>query len=881
MSDKRGLKFNRGLAFKMILYIFASIWVIFIVIFYKTQQVTRDIVFKNIKSNAEFLTRNTVNEIDKIISTIQKIPDNFSKIYQESSLTQEQMVGLLRMMVANNPEVSGAALAFEPYYPDKSQKYNSYYFYRKDGEVLFKNLGNEQYDYYLMDWYQIPRELGIPVWSEPYYDEGGGDMIMSTYSVPLFLERDGKRQFTAILTVDLSLDWLQKHVNAIKVYETGYGFVISKAGSIISHPNKDFIMNETVFSIADMQKSEVLRKIGRSMINGESSFAEIEYRNARTNKLSWISFAPITLNGWSLGIVFPVDELLSDANQLKITVMALGFGGGVILLLIIFLIARSITKPLRILTEAAGKMAQGDFSLQLPRIESKDEIGRLNSIFISMQATLASTINDLQDTSQKLKVSNEKLEEYSRSLEQKVEERTSELSNKNKELDAAFQNIHTLNEIGKKITSTLDIGSIQDMVYEHVNALMDASSFLIMVLNEREERLECKLSIEKGQKLPSFEIPLTEKNRFAVWCVDHSAPVFMNDIDTEYIKYVPFRAKPKAGEVVSSLIYLPMMIESRIIGVISVQSFKKNAYTDYQYDMLLNLANFVAIAFDNAFAYEKINRANNELKAAQAQLVQAEKMASLGQLTAGIAHEIKNPLNFVNNFSELSIELAQEMNEEIDKLAAGLDPKDADYLKGIMSDIESNVRKINEHGKRADSIIRGMLLHSRGKAGEMQPTDLNALLAEYVALGYHGLRATDNTFNIKIENDYDPAIGKVNVVPQDISRVFLNLINNACYSTIQKKKELGDSYFPVLKISTKLEDSEIIIKIRDNGKGIPQEIMERIFNPFFTTKPAGSGTGLGLSISYDIVVQGHKGDIKVDSKEGEFAEFTITLPVGR
>jgi signal transduction histidine kinase len=253
-------------------------------------------------------------------------------------------------------------------------------------------------------------------------------------------------------------------------------------------------------------------------------------------------------------------------------------------------------------------------------------------------------------------------------------------------------------------------------------------------------------------------------------------------------------------------------------------------------------------------------------------------MASLGQLTAGIAHEIKNPLNFVNNFSELSVELAGEVIEEIDKLSGIIDPKDSDYLKGILRDIESNVKKINEHGKRADSIIRGMLLHSRGKSGEMQPTDLNALLAEYVALGYHGLRATDNTFNIKIETEYDPSIGLVNVVPQDMSRVFLNLINNACYSTAQKKKELKDSYFPILRVSTQKIPDKIIIRIWDNGKGIPQTILDRIFNPFFTTKPAGSGTGLGLSISYDIIVQEHHGEVKVNSKEGEFAEFIISLP---
>jgi signal transduction histidine kinase len=408
---------------------------------------------------------------------------------------------------------------------------------------------------------------------------------------------------------------------------------------------------------------------------------------------------------------------------------------------------------------------------------------------------------------------------------------------------------------------------------------MDATSFLIMLYNDQEKKLECKLSIEKGEKLPPFEISMSDKNRFAVWCVDNARPVFMNDIDLEYSKYVPFRAQPKAGEVVSSLIYLPMIIEDRIIGVISAQSFKKNAYNQYQLDMLLNLANFVAIAFDNAIAYDKINKANNDLKAAQTQLVQSEKMASLGQLTAGIAHEIKNPLNFVNNFSELSGELVEEVIGEIDKVSGTLDPNDVDYIKGILGDIESNVKKINEHGKRADSIIRGMLLHSRGKAGEKQPTDLNGLLAEYVALGYHGLRATDNTFNVKIESDYDQSIGLVNVVPQDISRVFLNLINNACYSTVQKKSDLKDAYFPVLRVSTQKTADKIIVRIWDNGKGIPQTILDRIFNPFFTTKPAGSGTGLGLSISYDIIVQEHHGELKAISKEGEFAEFVITLPI--
>jgi len=207
-----------------------------------------------------------------------------------------------------------------------------------------------------------------------------------------------------------------------------------------------------------------------------------------------------------------------------------------------------------------------------------------------------------------------------------------------------------------------------------------------------------------------------------------------------------------------------------------------------------------------------------------------------------------------------------------------LDEKNSKYLTGILMDLKENLNKISEHGKRADSIIRGMLLHSRGTAAEPLPTNINALLSEYVNLAFHGMRATDNSFNIKIETDYDPAVGSLLAIPQDLSRVFLNLLNNAFYSTNEKKKELQNTYSPILQVSTKDRGTAVEIRIRDNGKGIPQPILEKIFNAFFTTKPAGLGTGLGLSISHDIIVREHKGTINVDSKEGEFAQFIITLP---
>lgn len=274
----------------------------------------------------------------------------------------------------------------------------------------------------------------------------------------------------------------------------------------------------------------------------------------------------------------------------------------------------------------------------------------------------------------------------------------------------------------------------------------------------------------------------------------------------------------------------------------------------------------------------ELQKTLDNLKDTQKQLILSEKMASLGQLTAGIAHEIKNPLNFITNFAVLSHDLTKDLRKELAAERPRVDPKRAQEIEDLLNDLEQNVTKINEHGKRADSIVRGMLLHSRGKAGERQDTDLNALLTEYTNLAYHGMRAQDQSFNVKIETDLDPAIGKVNVVPQDLSRAFLNIVNNACYAANDKRKTSKNGFSPVVRVSARNLPHSVEIRIRDNGNGIPQSIREKVFNPFFTTKPAGAGTGLGLSLSYDIITQGHKGEIQIDTREGEFTEFVITLP---
>ena len=260
-----------------------------------------------------------------------------------------------------------------------------------------------------------------------------------------------------------------------------------------------------------------------------------------------------------------------------------------------------------------------------------------------------------------------------------------------------------------------------------------------------------------------------------------------------------------------------------------------------------------------------------DLKATQSQLIQSEKMASLGELTAGIAHEIQNPLNFVNNFSEVSNELIDEMNEELDK-------GDLEEAKAISLDIKQNLEKINHHGKRADNIVKGMLQHSRSSTGTKEPTDINALTDEYLRLAYHGLRAKDKSFNATLKTDFDESIGKVNVIPQDIGRVILNLITNAFYA-VNEQKQKDEHFKPIVSVSTKKIGDHLEIKVTDNGGGIPQKILDKIFQPFFTTKPTGQGTGLGLSMSYDIVTKGHGGELKVETKDGEGTTFCINLPV--
>ena len=406
----------------------------------------------------------------------------------------------------------------------------------------------------------------------------------------------------------------------------------------------------------------------------------------------------------------------------------------------------------------------------------------------------------------------------------------------------------------------------------------------VFIMDEQQEQIRSFLSTPNGKAIAAFQLPYDSVGELSKVLVHwHKKEIYKDHWDeaafAEWTKSLVEHGAITSEEKYSTshrpvnlhLHFLPFLQGMLYVG-------SEAPLNDDEIHLVQSLAD----AFSTAYArYEDFNKLESakaqiektlvDLKQAQAQLVQSEKMASLGELTAGIAHEIQNPLNFVNNFSDVNAELLLEMRDEIEK-------GNNDEAKAIANDVIENEQKINHHGKRADAIVKGMLQHSRKSSGQKELTDINALADEYLRLSYHGLRAKDKTFNATMKTDFDENIGKINLIPQDIGRVLLNLFNNAFYAVNEQKTRNPESYKPTVSVSTKKHDKQIQIIVKDNGNGIPENILDKIFQPFFTTKPTGQGTGLGLSLAYDIV-KAHGGELKVEAKANVGTEFIIQLPI--
>ncbi|MFH1350058.1 MAG: SpoIIE family protein phosphatase [Pseudomonadota bacterium] len=384
---------NRGLALKLIFLILTSITLIFSFVFIYNYSVSRQIISQNVEKNARNLARATINRIDTVLHGVEKVPNNLSYVLESLDYVGGDLMELIRSVVENNPEIYGATIAFEPHAYDKNALTFAPYFYKNKGKVEFTYI---PYEYFYWDWYQIPKELNGPAWTEPYYDEGAGEIIMATYSVPFYKTILGERRLIGVVTADISLSWLQDIVSSIKIAETGYGFLLSKNGTFVTHPDQSFIMNETIFSVAEARGDAKMRELGRQMTRGQSGF--VPFRSLLTGKECWMVYAPLPSSGWSLGVLFPQDELMADISSLNRMVLFLSLGGFSLIFLVIVLIARSITKPLVLLSAAAEIIATGNLDIEIPRIKSRDEVGRLSDSFNYMKTSLNRYIKELTET---------------------------------------------------------------------------------------------------------------------------------------------------------------------------------------------------------------------------------------------------------------------------------------------------------------------------------------------------------------------------------------------------------------------------------------------------------------------------------------------------
>jgi len=649
----------------------------------------------------------------------------------------------------------------------------------------------------------------------------------------------------SIAQVNLKLIW--DVVSKIKVGERGRAYVVDSHGRLIAHPDISLVLRNT-----DMSRLPQVQSARTAIENGSGQ--EVQEAENLAGHEVLTAYAPVTPLGWLVFVETPINEAYAplyasiERNALVLLgALGLAFVAG------IFLAGRMVV-PIQALRVGAARIGRGELGQRIA-IKTGDEV-----------EALADQFNDMAS----------RLQESYADLEKKVDDRTRELT------ESLQQQTATADVLKVISRSAFDLQPVLQTLVESAARLCNADKATITRQKDGAFYRTEAYGFSREFLDYAKNIPIEpERGSAAGRALLEGRVVHIPDVEADP-EYTMAEAQ-RLGQF-RTILAVPMLRESVPIGVLILTRSEVLPFTEKQIELVTTFADQAAIAIENVRLFESVEartrelaKSLEELRTAQDRLVQTEKLASLGQLTAGIAHEIKNPLNFVNNFSAVSVELIDELREALRE--ANLDDKLRAEVTEIATMLEGNLDKVVQHGKRADSIVKNMLLHSRQGSGEHRPVDINALVEEGLNLAYHGARAEKQDFNITLERSFDPAAGEVDLFPQEITRVLLNLISNGFYAATKRKAAAnGGDYEPKLAAATKNLGDSVEIRIRDNGTGIPPEVKERMFNPFFTTKPAGEGTGLGLSISHDIIVKQHGGSIEVDTEPGEFTEFRIVLP---